>query len=138
MLVPIVQMARFFDPLGPLKRWADRQRGHQTCLHNDRKPRMSPEAARRDHRDMLRFMALNALGGMTIGLVVGAALILLDVGGLMGLLGRASNPVLPAFLVVFPLVLLFGAAAAATAIMTMPYETKFRDEDEQPPRKDRG
>ena len=133
MLVPIVHMARLFDPLKPLKKWADRQRRRRSLLHNDRKPRMSQEAAGRDHRDMLRFMALNAVGGAVIGLVVGASVILLDVGGLMGLLRRAANPILPVILVVFPFVSLFGAAAAATAILTMPYETKFRDEGDEPP-----
>lgn len=71
MLVPIVRMARIFDPLKPLKKWADRQRRRDAFLHNDRKPHMSPEAARQDHRDMLRFMAVNALGGALIGLIVG-------------------------------------------------------------------
>lgn len=133
MLVPIVVMARFFDPLRPLKKWADRQRRRDASLHNNRKPHMTPEEARRDHRDMLWFMAVNALGGMVIGFGVGLTIILLDVGGLMGLMRRAAHPVLPVILVVFPFVSLFGAGAVATAILTMPYETKFRDEGGEPP-----
>jgi len=136
MLVPIVFMTKLTDPLKPLKRWAERQRKSRALLHNDRKPRMSPEAARRDHHDMLRFLALNALGGVVIGLALGGALVLLDVGGLLGLLRRASNPVVPLLLVLVPFASLFGAAAAATAILTMPYETKFRDDGNKPPTDD--
>ncbi|MGI2033578.1 hypothetical protein ACRQ1B_14395 [Rhizobium panacihumi] len=136
MLVPIVWMIKLNDPLKPLKRWADRQRRRDAFLHNDRKPRMSPEAARRDHQDMLRFMALNALGGAVIGVVVGAALIALDVGNLQSLIRRASNPVLPIILVVVPFASLLGAAAAASAILTLPYERKFRDEDVHDPKAD--
>lgn len=133
MFVPIVLMAKYFDPLGPLKNWADRQRRRDAFLRNDRKPRMSPEAARRDHRDMLRFMALNALGGALIGMLVGTSLIVLNVGGLWNLLMRASNPVLPLLLVFVPFSSLFAAAAAASAILTLPYERKFRDDDTQDP-----
>lgn len=51
----------------------------------------------------------------------------------MGLLRRSASPILPVILVVFPFVSLFAAAAAATAILTMPYETKFRDDGDDPP-----
>ncbi|MGF9564894.1 hypothetical protein [Neorhizobium sp. JUb45] len=130
MLVPIVEMARLTDPLKPIKRWAGRQRKRDFILLNSRKPRMSPEAARRDHQDMLRLMALNALGGALIGIFVGASLLLLDIGGLLGLLRRASNPVLPLMLVMVPFASLFAAAAAASAILTLPYKRKFRDDDD--------
>lgn len=136
MLVPIVEMARLTDPFKPFKRWADRQRKRHVFLHNRRKPRMSPEAARRDHQDMLRLMALNALGGALIGVFVGASLLLLDIGGLLGLFRRASNPVLPLILVIVPFASLFGAAAAASAILTLPYERKFRDDDDDDDRKE--
>ncbi len=133
MLVPIVRMSKLTDPLKPIKRWADRQRSRAALLHDDRKPRMTPEDARRDHREMLRFMALNAAGGALIGIFVGASLIFLNVGGLWNLLTRASSPVLPAVLVMVPFASLFAAAATASAILTLPYERKFRNDDKQDP-----
>ncbi len=130
MLVPIVWMTRLTDPLKPIKRWADLRRRREVLRRNDRKPHMTPEAARRDHREMLRFMALNAAGGALIGVIVGATLIFLNVGGLWNLLLRAANPVLPVLLVMVPFASLFAAAAAASAILTLPYERKFRKDDE--------
>lgn len=135
MPVPFMQqMAKLPDPfdwLKPrwLKRWAGRQETRQAFLHNSRKPRMTPEEARRDHFLMLRFLGLHALVGAIIGALVGIALIVLDIGGLGRLLSRASNPVVPFLLVVVPFASLFGAAAAASAILTLPYDRKYRDED---------
>ncbi len=79
---------------------------------------------------MLRFLALHALVGVTIGAAVGIGLVLLDIGGLGKLLSRASNPVLSLLLVIVPFASLFGGAAAASAIFTLPYDTKYRDEDD--------
>lgn len=116
-----------------LHRWLKPRRGGGTRKapgNRNLKPRMTPEAARLDHRQMLRFMALNAAIGVLIGIGVGAALIFLDVGGLGERIGRAANPVVPVLLVVMPIASLFGAAAAASAILMMPYEKKFRDDDD--------
>ncbi|MBW9088479.1 hypothetical protein JNB91_11550 [Rhizobium wenxiniae] len=92
---------------------------------------MTPEEARRDHREMLRFLAVNALLGIVIGIGVGIALIALDIGGLRGLILRAANPVLPLFLVLVPFASLFGGATAASAILMLPYESKYREEEEE-------
>ncbi len=130
-----LQMAKLPDPfdwLKPrrLKRWADRQRERDAILHNSRKPKLTPEEARRDHWEMLRFLGLNALLGIVIGVSVGIALIALDIGGLRGLIMRAANPILPLVLVLVPFAGLFGGAAAASAILTLPYESKYREEEE--------
>lgn len=130
-----LQMAKLPDPFDWLKprrlrRWIERQRARDAILHNSRKPKLTPEEARRDHWDMLRFLGLNALLGVAIGLTVGAALIALDIGGLRGLIMRATNPILPLFLVLVPFASLFGGAAAASAILTLPYESKYREEEE--------
>lgn len=130
MLVPIAWMTRLTDPLRLIKRWADRKLRRDDLRHGHHKPRMTPEAARRDHKDMLRFMALNASGGALIGILVGVSLILLDIGSLQSLIRRATSPVLPVILVMVPFALLFAAAAAASAILTLPYERKFRDADD--------
>ncbi|WCJ65415.1 MULTISPECIES: hypothetical protein [Agrobacterium] len=128
MIVDILHM-----DLQWLRRWL-RQRhggdGRRISGNHDLKPRMTPEAARLDHRQMLRFMALNAAIGVLIGIGVGAALLFLDIGGLGARIGRAANPVVPVLLVVVPIASLFGAAAAASAILMMPYEKKFRDDDD--------
>ncbi|WP_250955517.1 hypothetical protein [Rhizobium sp. CG5] len=85
---------------------------------------LTPEEARQDHWDMMRFLAINAGFGVGLGLVVTVVLIWLDIGGLGTHLGRAQNPVLPAVLIAVPLSLTFGAAVAASAIMLMPYKKK--------------
>ncbi|WP_175422157.1 hypothetical protein [Agrobacterium tumefaciens] len=115
-----------------LHRWLRQRRGGGARKPGNRKlkPKMTPEAARLDHRQMLRFLALNAAVGVLIGVCVGAALIFLDIGGLGARIARAANPVVPVLLVVMPIASLFGAAATASAILMMPYEKKFRDDDD--------
>lgn len=85
---------------------------------------LTPEEARKDHWEMLRFLALNAAFGMLLGFVVAGALIALDIGGLRGHLSRAQEPILPALLIAVPLALIFGASVTASAIMLMPYKKK--------------
>ncbi|AYD03190.1 hypothetical protein [Neorhizobium sp. NCHU2750] len=123
------------DPFGWLKprflrQRIARQKAREAFLHNSRKPRLTPEEARRDHRLMLQFLALHAAIGALIGLAVGVALIVLDIGGLGRLLSRAANPLPPFLLVTVPFASLFGAAATASAILMLPYDRKYRDEDE--------
>lgn len=128
MIVDILHM-----DLQWLRRWVRQRRGDNAGRPSgsrDPKPKMTPEAARRDHRQMLRFMAFNAAVGVLIGVCVGAALIFLDIGGLGARIGRAANPVVPVLLVVVPIASLFGAAATASAILMVPYEKKFRDDDD--------
>ncbi|TCV59692.1 hypothetical protein EDE05_13619 [Neorhizobium sp. R1-B] len=125
-----LHMARLPDPIRWLRRWAEGERSRAASLHNSRKPRMTPEEARRDHWQMLRYLGLHALAGIGIGAAVGTALILLDIGGLGKLLSRAPNPIPPFLLVIVPFASLFGGAAAASAIFTLPYDTKYRDEDD--------
>ncbi|MBW9072130.1 MULTISPECIES: hypothetical protein [Agrobacterium] len=128
MIVDILHM-----DLQWLRRWLEQRRGGNVARASGGrapKPKMTPEAARLDHRQMLRFMALNAAVGVLIGVCVGAALIFLDIGGLGARIGRAANPVVPVLLVVMPIASLFGAAATASAILMMPYEKKFRDDDD--------
>ena len=128
MIVDILHM-----DLQWLRRWLEQRRGGNVARASGGrapKPKMTPEAARLDHRQMLRFMALNAAVGVLIGVCVGAALIFLDIGGLGARIARAANPVVPVLLVVMPIASLFGTAATASAILMMPYEKKFRDDDD--------
>ncbi|MBO3758530.1 hypothetical protein J5J10_17835 [Ciceribacter sp. L1K23] len=85
---------------------------------------LTPEEARRDHWEMLRFLATNAGFGFFLGLGVSAMLFFFDIGGLGTHLGRAREPILPAVLISIPLALTFGAAVTASAIMLMPYKKK--------------
>lgn len=90
-----------------------------------RKPKLTPAEARKDHREMLRFLALHALFGVLIGLLLTAALLYFDVGGFWTRVQRSSMPVIAVLLVAAPLSLLLGGASMSTAIMMMPYEKKY-------------
>ena len=85
---------------------------------------LTPEEARRDHWEMLRFLGVNVLFGVGLGLAVAVMLIWLDVGGIGSHLARSRNPYLPAATIAIPLALTFGAAVTASAIMLMPYKKK--------------
>lgn len=85
---------------------------------------LTPEEARRDHWEMLGFLALNAAFGAFLGAGITFLLIWLDIGGLGTRIARAQNPVLPAVLIGAPLALTFAAAVTASAIMLMPYKKK--------------
>ena len=91
------------------------------------KPQMTPEEARKDHWQMLRFMAVNAAAGVLLGALTAAAIIWLDLGGLGTRIGQAQNPVIPVLLLVVPFATVFGGVVTASALLTMPYEKKFRD-----------
>lgn len=77
---------------------------------------------------MLRFMALNALAGVVIGLLIAAAILLFDLGGVGTLVRNSSDPLIAIILIAFPMALVFGASVTASAIWTMPYERKFAPE----------
>lgn len=85
---------------------------------------MTPEEARRDHWDMLRFLALNAISGVALGFAVAASLLWFDIGGLGTHLGRSQHPFITALLLFVPLGLTFGSVVTGTAIMTMPYKRR--------------
>ncbi len=89
-------------------------------LHDD----MTPEEARRDHQEMLWFMALNAAFGMGLGIAVAVALFWFNLYGLGTHIARSQTPILSFIMVAFPLALTFGGAVTASAIMLMPYKRK--------------
>ncbi|NRP72476.1 hypothetical protein ILFOPFJJ_03374 [Ensifer psoraleae] len=89
-------------------------------------PIMTPEAARRDHWQMLRYLATNALYGALVGAAVAGALIWLNIGAVGTHIARSSSPFLAAAMVVAPFALLFGGAVVASSIALLPYRRKFR------------
>ena len=91
------------------------------------KPEQTPEEARKDHRQMLIFLAVNAAAGALLGVLAALAIIWLDIGGLGTRVAHAANPVLPALLLIVPFATVFGGVVVASAIITMPYEKKFKD-----------
>jgi len=91
------------------------------------KPEQTPEEARRDHRQMLIFLAVNAAAGMLLGVLAAAAIIWFDIAGIGTRISHASNPIVPALLLIVPFATVFGGVVTASAIITMPYEKKFRD-----------
>jgi hypothetical protein len=90
-------------------------------LHPDE---LTPEEARRDHWEMLGFLAFHAGFGAGLGLLAAIAICWLDLGGVGTSLSRSSHPVLPALMMAVPLALTFAAAVTASAVMTMPYRKK--------------
>lgn len=90
---------------------------------------------------MLRFLAINAAAGMALGILLTAALLFIDVGGIGSRIAHSAEPFLALVLIGFPMALVFGAAVTATAIWTMPYERRFapearRDDDDDQERPD--
>ncbi|MCO6187159.1 hypothetical protein [Rhizobium sp. L1K21] len=92
------------------------------------KPKLTPEEARKDHRAMLRFMALNGLLGMAVGVIITGALFWFDIAGLASHAGRGGLLFKAIFLIGMPLSMLLGAVSIGTALMMMPYEKKYRDD----------
>lgn len=91
------------------------------------KPKMTPQEARKDHQEMLRFLAINAVFGIFIGLLLTAALLYFNIGGFWTRVQHASMPAIAILLVAAPLSLLLGGASMSTAIMMLPYEKKYED-----------
>ncbi|HEV7317371.1 MAG TPA: hypothetical protein VGO04_02005 [Ensifer sp.] len=87
---------------------------------------MTPEDAKRDHWEMLRYMAVNALIGVVIGAITAGVLIGLNIGAVGIHIARSTSPVLATLMVVVPFALLFGGAAAASSIALLPYRRKFK------------
>jgi hypothetical protein len=85
---------------------------------------LTPEEARRDHLEMLRFLAVNAVFGIGLGIVIAAALWWFNLYGLGTHIGRSRTPLLSFVMVAVPLALTFGGAVTASAIMLMPYKRK--------------
>jgi len=88
------------------------------------KDQMTTDEARRDHIDMLKFLAVNAIFGVLLGIGVAFALYWFDLYGLGSRIGRSRTPVLSFVMIAAPLALTFGGAVTASAIMLMPYKRK--------------
>ncbi len=118
---------RFLQSTNSTKK--DRQSMTVKSGNGGRRPKITPTEAKSDHLTMLGYIALHALVGGVIGVAVGIALIVFDIGDLGTRIARAANPVLPTILILAPLATLFGGAAAASAIIIMAYEKKYDDAD---------
>lgn len=85
---------------------------------------MTPEEARSDHRQMLRFLGLNAGFGFAIGLIIAVAIVWMDIGGLGTRIARARDPALVFFMLSVPMAFTFASAVLGSAVMLMPYKRK--------------
>jgi flagellar biosynthesis protein FliR len=94
---------------------------------------LTREEARRDHEQMLRFMAKWFAIGLAAGLCCAALVFLLDIGSLGTRLARAENPFLPIFLIAFPMGLTSGAILLCAAIWLLPYEAKYERREGRDP-----
>lgn len=71
---------------------------------------------------LLRFLAINALIGGLVGLVVTMALVATDAHRLGTLIFASENPVLPIAMLAFGFVITLGSTAMGWAIMSLPYD----------------
>ena len=69
---------------------------------------------------LLVYLGLHGAMGAAIGVAFAAALILLDVGGLRGLLNASAAPFLPMAMLYVACALTFAGAKMAAAVMSLP------------------
>ena len=69
---------------------------------------------------LLVFLGLHGVMGAAIGIAFAAVMILLDVGGLRGLLNASPAPALPMAMLYFACALTFAGAKMAAAVMSLP------------------
>jgi hypothetical protein len=85
---------------------------------------LTPEEAREDHWQMLRFLGWNAIFGFALGLLIATSMIWFDLAGLGTRIGRSQTPFLVFFMLAVPLSFTFAGAVMASAVMLMPYKRK--------------
>lgn len=71
---------------------------------------------------LLRFLAINALIGGLVGIVVTVALVATDAHRLGTLIFASENPVLPIAMLAFGFIITLGSTAMGWAIMSLPYD----------------
>ncbi|CUA91686.1 hypothetical protein [Pannonibacter indicus] len=81
---------------------------------NLRRARFLPE------NPLLRLLAVNALSGSVVALVVVGGLFASNAGGLYDLVANASDPAVPVILLAFGFIITLGSAAMGTAVMMLP------------------
>ncbi|WP_208991333.1 MULTISPECIES: hypothetical protein [Pannonibacter] len=69
---------------------------------------------------LLRLLAVNALSGSAVALVVVGGLFASNAGGLYDLVANASDPAVPVILLAFGFIITLGSAAMGTAVMMLP------------------
>lgn len=69
---------------------------------------------------IIRFLAINALGGAFIGCLAAGALIASDAGGLATLMSEAGSHVTASVLLFGGFALTFGSLAMGSAVMLLP------------------
>ena len=83
---------------------------------------------------LLEFLALHCALGVAFGILFAAVLILIDLGGIKGLLVESSDPFVPMLLLFASCALTFGALKMGVAIMSLPLEAPDEDDNgEEPP-----
>lgn len=78
---------------------------------------------------LLIFLGLHGAMGAAIGVAFAATTILLDVGGLRGLLNASAAPALPMLMLYVAFALTFAGAKMAAAVMSLP-STPLRPDDD--------
>ena len=71
---------------------------------------------------LLRFLAINALIGGLVGIVVTVALVATDAHRLGTLIFASEDPVLPIAMLAFGFIITLGSTAMGWAIMSLPYD----------------
>ena len=79
---------------------------------------------------LLVFLGLHGAMGAAMGVVFAATTILLDVGGLRGLLNASAAPALPMLMFYIACALTFAGAKMASAVMSLPFPPAQRERDD--------
>lgn len=79
---------------------------------------------------LLIFLGLHGAIGAAIGIAFAAITILLDVGGIRGLLNASSAPALPMLMLYIAFALTFAGAKMAAAVMSLPSTPVRQDRDD--------
>jgi succinate dehydrogenase hydrophobic anchor subunit len=79
---------------------------------------------------LLRFLAVNAVMGVALGLILLGMLLVTDTANLRTLIWTSSNPAVALLLLAMGLCVTFGSVFIGSAVMLMPYDGKLPYDDE--------
>jgi hypothetical protein len=80
---------------------------------------------------LLKFLAINTVMGVALGLIFLGMLLVTNTANLRTLIWTSSNPAIALLLLGMGLCVTFGSAFVGSAVMLMPYDGKMPYDDEE-------